>query len=297
MKSIYAYNDYRKYIADYYAEQKELVGFSWRDFAKASKLGSPVFLKLVCEGKSGLSKATSSHVAGAMGLDGFEKEYFILLVSYNQAKNAKAKSEAFKCLQEIVIENRVLILDKSLYEYYSTWLNSAIRELASSVNKATPHSLAKLCIPSVSDDAVAQSLKFLVKNKLLRKSTIKGRFTQGRKSISTGTLPTSVMSVRNLHRQMGLLALECLDSIPVNERNFSTITLGLTEKAYNDIIVEMQNFRKKVIDIAAKDAQTERVYELNLQLFPLSKKIDSENQKTSLFNKVVKKNPTKKPII
>ena len=295
VKSVYAYNDYRKYIADYYNEQKQLVGFSWRNFAKAAKIGSPVFLKLVCEGKSGLSKKTSFNVAEAMGLEGFEKEYFSLLVLYNQAKNVKAKSEAFKSLQEIVIENRVLILDKSLFEYYSTWLNSTIRELASSVNNATPHGLAKLCTPAVSDEAVAQALKFLTKNKLLRKSTIKGRYTLGRKSISTGSLPTSVMSVRNLHRQMGQLALESLDAIPVSERNFSTITLGLTEKAYRDILIEMQNFRKKVIDIATKDPQTERVYELNLQLFPLSKKIPGELQKTGPCNKTVKRNSNKKP--
>ena len=41
----------------------------------------------------------------------------------------------------------------------------------------------------------------------------------------------------------------------------------------------MQNFRRKVVDIAAKDQGTERVYELNLQLFPLSQKIPPAMQK------------------
>lgn len=48
MKSIYEYKDFRKYMADYCAEQKKIVGFSWRSFAKAAKFSSPVFLKLVC---------------------------------------------------------------------------------------------------------------------------------------------------------------------------------------------------------------------------------------------------------
>lgn len=279
MKSIYEYRDFRKYMADYYAEQKKIVGFSWRSFAKAAKFSSPVYLKLVCEGKSGLSKKARVRVAGAMGLSGFESDFFVLLVAYDQAKDAKTKTEIFNSLQEIILSNRVGILERAFFEYYSNWLNSAIRELAAAVDSASPKGLAKLCFPEVSADAVAQSLKFLTRSKLLRKSTRKGQYTQGRKSISTGTLPSSVMAVRNLHRQMGNLAVESLDSVPVSERNFSTITLGLTEGAYEDIVAEMQNFRRKVVDIAAKDQGTERVYELNLQLFPLSQKIPPAMQK------------------
>lgn len=266
-------------MADYYAEQKKIAGFSWRSFAKAAKFSSPVYLKLVCEGKSGLSKKARVRVAGAMGLSGFESDFFVLLVAYDQAKDAKTKTEIFNSLQEIILSNRVGILERAFFEYYSNWLNSAIRELAASVDSASPKGLAKLCFPEVSADAVAQSLKFLTRSKLLRKSTRKGQYTQGRKSISTGTLPSSVMAVRNLHRQMGNLAVESLDSVPVSERNFSTITLGLTEGAYEDIVAEMQNFRRKVVDIAAKDQGTERVYELNLQLFPLSQKIPPAMQK------------------
>ncbi len=279
MKSIYEYRDFRKYMADYYAEQKKIVGFSWRSFAKAAKFSSPVYLKLVCEGKSGLSKKARVRVASAMGLSGFESDFFVLLVAYDQAKDAKTKTEIFNSLQEIILSNRVGILERAFFEYYSNWLNSAIRELAASVDSASSKGLAKLCFPEVSADAVAQSLKFLTRSKLLRKSTRKGQYTQGRKSISTGTLPSSVMAVRNLHRQMGNLAVESLDSVPVSERNFSTITLGLTEGAYKDIVAEMQNFRRKVVDIAAKDQGTERVYELNLQLFPLSQKIPPAMQK------------------
>jgi len=266
-------------MADYYAEQKKIAGFSWRSFAKAAKFSSPVYLKLVCEGKSGLSKKARVRVASAMGLSGFESDFFVLLVAYDQAKDAKTKTEIFNSLQEIILSNRVGILERAFFEYYSNWLNSAIRELAASVDSASPKGLAKLCFPEVSADAVAQSLKFLTRSKLLRKSTRKGQYTQGRKSISTGTLPSSVMAVRNLHRQMGNLAVESLDSVPVSERNFSTITLGLTEGAYKDIVAEMQNFRRKVVDIAAKDQGTERVYELNLQLFPLSQKIPPAMQK------------------
>ena len=276
MKSVYDYRDYRKYMADYYREQKELVGFSWRDFSHAAGFGSPVFLKLVSDGKSGLSKKARVKVAESMGLEGFDKEYFVWLVEYNQAKNANVKSQAFAAMQDILLGNRVGILEKDFFEYYSIWLHSVIRELSTSVKNPSPKELARLCQFKASAESVGKSLKFLTKRGFIKKSTRKGQFALGKKSISTGTLPTSVMSIRNFHRQMGALALESLDSVDVEERNFSTITLGLNKKAYDKIVKEIANFRKKIVAIAARDAQTERVYEINLQLFPLSKLLPKE---------------------
>ena len=285
MNSVYEYIDYRKYIANYYTEQKKIAGLSWRSFAKASKFSSPVFLKLVCESKSRLSKKAAERVADAMGLKGYEKDYFVLLVAYNQAKNAVAKSTIFNKLREISLDNHANVIEKSLYQYYSNWLNSAIRELASSITAATPKELASLLQTEVNTEAISEALKFLSKSNLLRKSTIKGQYTLGHKIITTGKTSTPIMAIRNLHRQMGLLALDSLDNVPITERNFSTLTLGLTKKSYQDIVQEFVNFRRKIIDIATRDTTTERIYELNLQLFPLSKDIPTSKQKTNRTKK------------
>ena len=279
VKSVYDYKDYRRYILDYYSEQKKFAGFSWRDFARAAGFGSPVYLKIVCDGKNGLSKNARAAVAKAMGLEGYEAEYFALLVDYAHAKTSELKQKALEKMNEILATNRVGILERELFQYYSTWLHSAIRELAASVTDASPEKLAELCQWAVSPEVIADSLKFLTQKQFLRKSTTKGQYVQGKKSISTGKLATSVLTVRNLHRQMGELALKSLDNVPVSERNFSTITLGLTREAYETIIEELSNFRQKIVALAAHDPQTERVYEINMQLFPLSKKLPAGIQK------------------
>ncbi len=287
MRPVYEYIDYRKYIADYYTEQKKIVGLSWRSFAQASKFKSPVFLKLVSESKSRLSKKASERVASAMGLEGYEKEYFILLVAYNQAKNAIAKNSIFSKLREISLENHANVTERALYQYYSNWLHSVIRELASSITTVTPKELALLLQTEVNTEAISESIRFLSKNNLLRKSTIKGQYTLGHKVITTGKLPSPIMAVRNLHRQMGLLALDSLDNVPVTERNFSTLTLGLTKDSYRDIIQEFANFRRKIMDIATRKSATERIYELNIQFFPLSKEIPTCKQKINRTRKIV----------
>ena len=73
---------------------------------------------------------------------------------------------------------------------------------------------------------------------------------------------------------MGELALNTLDKVPVTERNFSTLTLGLTEKSYQKILKELVYFRRKIIALATNEDEVERVYELNLQLFPLTRKLN-----------------------
>ncbi len=56
MKPVIEYNNFREFLRDSYQERKFRTGFTWRDFAKAAGYSSPVFLKLVCDGKANLSE-------------------------------------------------------------------------------------------------------------------------------------------------------------------------------------------------------------------------------------------------
>jgi uncharacterized protein (TIGR02147 family) len=48
MKPITEYQDYRRYMQDFYDERKKF-GFTWREFSKEAGFASPSYLKLVCE--------------------------------------------------------------------------------------------------------------------------------------------------------------------------------------------------------------------------------------------------------
>ena len=52
MNPIAEYNDYRRYMRDYYQERKRTSYFSWREFAKLAGFSSSGYLKLVCDGKN-----------------------------------------------------------------------------------------------------------------------------------------------------------------------------------------------------------------------------------------------------
>ena len=80
-----------------------------------------------------------------------------------------------------------------------------------------------------------------------------------------------------MHRQMGELGVQSLDQVPVKERDVSGLTIGISEEAYEKIIKEIAEFRRRVSSIVLEDSGEERVYRLNVQLFPLTKTLPKED--------------------
>jgi len=280
MKPILEYQDYRAYIQDYYDEMKSRHALSWRLFAKQAGFASCSYLKLICQNKANLSENGIDQVIKAMGLAGFEADYFTALVHFNQAKKLGDRQESLKVLSEIAQVHKVNILDEQMFAYFSSWLNPVMRELVPSVSSVKPSEIVRRLVPEVSSSEVKSAIHFLVKKGFLIQNE-DGSYRQSEKSISSGNKDAASIALRSYHKQMGRLAIESLDSVPVDERNFSELLIGVTKKAYLQILDEMADFRRKVISIATQDDGIDRVYSLNLQLFPLTKKNTSKNEASS----------------
>ena len=268
MKDIVEYTDYRKYIQDYYDERKRSSVFSWQEFARKAGFSSAVFLKYVCEGKKNLSLGSAGSVANAMGLAGFEQTYFVLMVSYAHAKGDAAKRAAFEERCALAQAHKVRVLGREEFDYYKSWKNSVIRELAPHMPGAKPLEMARACKQKISAAEVSDTLDFLVKAKLLKKDR-NGNFLQTDRAITMGTVDAVPVAARDLQRQMGEFAIQSLD-LPLSERMMSGLTLGLTQRAYERIRKELDDCCRRVVAIATEEDETERVYRLNVQLFPMS---------------------------
>jgi len=281
MKDIVEYTDYRKYIQDYYDERKRTSAFSWHMFAQKAGFSSDVYLKYVCEGKKNLSVGSAGSVANAMGLVGFEYDYFVLMVSYAHAKNDAAKRAAFEERCALAQAHKVRVLGSEEFDYYKSWKNSVIRELAPHMPGAKPLEIARACKQKISAAEVSETLDFLVKAKLLKKDK-SGNFVQTDKAIMMGNVDAVPVAARDLQRQMGEFAIQSLD-LPLSERMMSGLTLGLTERAYERIRKELDDCCRRVIAIATEENETDRVYRLNFQLFPMSEHL--KNKSETVLNK------------
>ena len=270
MKPVMEYQNFRVYMRDFYTERKDRSGFTWRDFAREAGYSSPVFLKLVCDGKANLSEVGIERTAAAMGLAGVDLQYFRELVAFNQAKEGGEKKTRFAHLRRLARENNREIIGEDQYDYFESWKNPVLREMAPNMPGATPAQMAGKLAFDAETAGVKKSLNLLQKTGILEKDAA-GNFKQGSKAISTGNLEIASLSVREMHRQMGELAVRALDEIPVKERDISGLTLGLSEEAFQRVSMEIEAFRRRIAAIALEDSHTDKVYRLNMQLFPLTK--------------------------
>ena len=275
MKPITEYTDYRKVIQDFFDEKKRTSAFTWRDFAKSAGFSSAVFLKYVCEAKKNLSHRGAISVASAMGLTGFDATYFYSMVAYGTAKTDEDKKKIFEEMRAMAKERKVRILGANEFDYYKSWKNSVIRELAPAMPGAKPSEMAKACKPMISTDDVIEALAFLQKLGLLEKD-YDNVYRQTNKAIALGVSDAVPLAARSLQRQMGSFALDAI-SLPLSERDMSGITMGITRKGYDKIVAALDKFRHQIAAIVAEDGDTEQVYRLNLQFFPLTAKVRGGN--------------------
>jgi uncharacterized protein (TIGR02147 family) len=271
MKDILEYTSYRQYIADYYADKKAKSAFTWQEFTRAAGFSSPVHLKYASEGKLNLSDAAALRVAQAMHLAGYEQDYFCEMVKFDNAKTDAEKKDAFGKMLSIADSVKAKIIEGDSFRYFESWKNPVLRELAPAMPGAKPLALARACRPEITAAEVTETLNFLVKAGLLQKDK-DGNYKQTERGVTTGPMEVTPIAVREMHRQMGEFALEAIEGVAQDERHFSGLTLGITRDAYEKIVQEIAEFRKRIITIATQDDGMDEVYRLNVQFFPMTNK-------------------------
>ena len=276
MKSVFEYRNYREYIRDFYESRKRNSAFTWREFAKLAQFASSGFLKLVCDGKTRLSKVAVEKVLPVFGLLGDQAEYFRLMVAFCDSPSPEVRSSSFEKMMKIAQENRVEFLESKSFAYFSSWANPVLRELAPIMEGASPLEMGHTLVPAISAAEARESLELQESLGLLQKDEC-GNYRQTSEGVSSSREVMSA-TVVNMQKQYAHLAAEALERYSRDYRHISGMTMGLDREAYERLAAELDAFRKKVADIVSNVKNYDRVYRLNLQLFPLSKKVE-KNEK------------------
>ncbi|MFH1761525.1 MAG: TIGR02147 family protein [bacterium] len=84
--SVFDYTDYRRYLADYYTEQKEInPSFSYRYFAQKAGYNSSGMYKDIVSGRTNIKPGFIAKLSKAIRHGKREEEYFETMVLFNQA--------------------------------------------------------------------------------------------------------------------------------------------------------------------------------------------------------------------
>lgn len=268
--SVFEYDDYRRFLGDAYSYYKaNFSQFSFRYFAKRAGMASPNFLKLVIEGKRNLSLDSVPRFSEAFKLSKPESEFFAHLVAFNQAKSSAERGEAARLMIQSKGFLKIHPLQQAEYAYYANWYYIPIRELASFAEfKEDPAWIAGKISPRIAPVQAAQALADLESLGLLRRSS-EGRLVQAQKSVTTGNEVTS-SAVTRYHKDMLGLAADSIDRVPRERREISAACVPVSKKTAVKMKKMIQDFRLELLTLAGEDNEPETIYQLGIQLFPLS---------------------------
>ena len=277
--NIYGYVDYRVFLKDYYTlKKKQTRYFSYRYFSNKAGFSSHNVLKQVINGERNIAVKSIPKFCRALNLNSRECDYFRLMVLFNQSRNENEKNELFREMFRYKQTSKAKRLGELQYKMYSEWFHAVIRELVSFKGFEEDYAaIAKALTPSITPGQVKKSLQLLKDIGIIKKNK-SGKWVQCDPIIKTAPEIES-LSIRNHNRKMIQLAEDAIVAVEPEYREISGMTLGISKKAFKEIKKKIQNFKDDILsDVLADSSESEEVYQLNFQLFPLVKNSRQEGE-------------------
>jgi len=274
MALIFEYLDFRKFLKDYFEEKKiHCPFFSYKYFAGKAGFNNKGFMYNIINGLKKLSTSNVLKLCSALQLDKKECEYFRNLVAMNQASSPVEKDHFFKQMEGIKKQPKkpdVWIVRKDQYEFYSKWHHSAVRALIGMhQGQKDPAWFGRRLHPAISGREARRSIELLLRLGFISQKS-DGFYALCSKTISTGQEVKGI-ALYNFYLQHTGLVSNAIKGLTKNCRRFEGVTLGISRQSYEKIGAEFESFVDKALSIAEQDKEADRVYQLMLQLYPLTK--------------------------
>ncbi len=268
--SIYAYLDYRHYLSDLFISLKANdPSFSFRSFARMAGSSSPNYLQLIRDRRLNIGTSGIHALSQALRCPAKERKYLEYLVAFDHAKTHDEKDRYFRFILHAREYNSVRPLDKKQYELFSHWYIPVIRELlVMPAFKGDPARIGGAILPPVSAAKVRKAIDLLVALGLIVHAA-PGVWAQSDRVVST---PSEVLSlaITTYHKKVIELAGKAIERFGADERDFRSVTLGVSREGYAEVKMRMEAFWKELLAFSETQKAADRVYQVNVQAFPIS---------------------------
>jgi len=232
---------------------------------------SKSFIKEVIDGKKNLTEESARKFNSVLKLGDKAFLYFLDLTDLIHAKSLDKKNYYIEKLRGYSQRNSAKIINQQQYDFYSHWYHNTIREIVAHFDFQEDYErLGKMVRPNISARKARQSVSLLLDLGLIRKT--KTGYAQTDSVISTGNTIWS-LAIQNFHLQNMAIAASSIETVPRHERDISSIVAGLSEKGFEVFKEEIEKVRTRLLQLAEKDTDAQRVYHVNFQIFPTSENL------------------------
>jgi uncharacterized protein (TIGR02147 family) len=279
--SVGEYLDFRKFLAAYYNYRRDISKndirpYTYGVFSAGADIKSPNYLKMIIEGRRNLSPEMIGKFAKALGLNKEQSDEFRLLVMYGQASDPAERNMHLKELNELRVSQKLKTgeIDSKTWAKIPSWLTWVIFAATEQegVNGNDLQALRKILRDKASVDEIESALNNLISSGELAKDETTGELKRNRQLMENSD-EVSVAMIRKLQSELMYLGLESLYQDSATEREFGSATLSLTKAEFDELRLTLRKIRKdaqKNAAVARSTSKGERVYQLNLQLFPVT---------------------------
>jgi uncharacterized protein (TIGR02147 family) len=275
-----AHTDYRLYLREFYEYKRHQTRgdrrpYSYTNFAAAADIKSPNYLKLIIDGQRNLSIDMARKFGRALALNREDLEEFLVLVEFSQAVEPLERNRHLKVLADLRVRQQLKTgeIKTETWEKVPSWVTWVLYALTDQRDVAfTQDELYALMRGKARPEEIRRSLDRLIASGELVRDADTGRVHKGRELMSgSETIPVAL--VRKLQSELIYLGLESLFQDQPQEREIGAQTMALTGDEFEKLKFELRQFRKrwtKDISVARKTQKGDRVFQLNIQLFPVT---------------------------
>jgi uncharacterized protein (TIGR02147 family) len=269
MNSIYAYTDYREYLHEFLLDKKRKnPGYSSRCAAEKCGIQSGTFTRIL-NGTRGIGPSVLPKIIDWLGLRHREEAYFYILIRFGQCSDSLEKENLYNELLEFRKQMRHCIPEDK-FHFFEQWYYVALFELVKIVpDISDPGQLGALLEPPVSAAKVENALDVLEKAGFIKKTEC-GYDASG-SFLSTGDRWESA-AIQSFQKMMATLGTEALIRFSKKERDISTLSVSLSEENFKKASEIIRETREKIRKLESEEILPEKVFQVNFQIFPLSRK-------------------------
>jgi uncharacterized protein (TIGR02147 family) len=267
--SIFAFTDFRSFLGDYYQWRKSVDRkFSHRFIADKVKASSSGWFSDIVKGRLNLAGSQLLPLASLFQLNPNEVNYFEAMVGYGQAGGLEERTRYFqKMLSFREIQSDMVGMDR--LEFYGKWYHGALRELLFFYPfRGDFAALARKLSPPIRQAEAMESVSLLERLGFVEPNG-QGGFRSKEATLKRDPSFPSIVMANFLKSNMEL-AIEALDRYSKDERDLSALTLSLSEEAFAKVKDEIRSLRKRILAMTEVDVAPSKVYQCNIQFFPLS---------------------------
>jgi len=274
------YLNYRDFLRAFYLYKREVTKdnhrrYNYSFFSAAADIRSPNYLRLIIEGQRNLSEEMAFKFARAMQLNKEATDEFVLMVLYGQESDPMLRNQYLKALSDFRLQKslKLGVIDKKTLEKFPNWIGWILFSLHDQEDaRFTPSALKHLLRNKASETEIQNALNKLLESGELVLDSSTGEIKKGRKQLDPSEdIPVDL--IRRLQTQLMSLGLESLFQDSPVDREFGTLTLSLTKKEFEELRFQLRKFRKQIHkdnSIQRMQSKGERVYQMNLQLYPVT---------------------------